>query len=149
MTQLLEVWTLLWIYLWTAKIHCWILPYSCLEGGVCGSSRDITLHWVKTFYHFRAQVLWPLKGCNGTKKSFPKSSELKGTQAKSDWVSSCTTMNNQSRTLPSGHRDLNSVEEKQAPFKHENMHQGLTQSLWSNYEALLNSVWVKPLTNTL
>lgn len=95
----------------------------------------------------RFSDLW--RAARGQKKSFPKSGEWKGTQMKPDWVSSCTTMNNQSRTLPSGHKDLTFAEEKQAPFKHKNMHQGLIQSLWSNNEAVLNSVWVKPLMNTV
>lgn len=38
---------------------------------------------------------------------------------------------------------------EEIPFKCENMQQGPIRSLWIIYEALLDPVWVKPLTNTL
>lgn len=47
----------LWIWLWTTKTYCWIPLYSCLRGGACGSSRDVTLCWVQTLAFQRSGSL--------------------------------------------------------------------------------------------
>lgn len=117
MWQLLEIRWLLWIWLWAATIHCWTLPWSCLEGGVCGPSRDTTLHRVQILYLQRLGSL-NSKGWNPTKKVFSKVQWLERTPCRVWLHFCCTTVNNQSRALPSGHRDLNSAKRNKL---HSNM----------------------------